>query len=296
MSSPRLPLGRLQAGTRGCVSSTRRPAIQIEILSRIADVRPDEWNTLVGYDDRFWSTCSWRRSSSGSVAGTPARSAPRAGARATAGGAARCRCTSRPTATVSSSLTGPGRAAQRNGIRYYPKLVIAIPFTPATGHRLLIAPGADGEAVTRALLAAVGEVAAKERASSVHFLFCTPEERSGSAKPVRAAPEHAVPLGEPARAVHRLRRLPVDVSVAQPQAGAQGAGRRAAHGLTFRVATGASSTTPTGRRCSSSIRPTWRAPRHRVSAPVVFRDVRETFAHRLVATLAYRGARRSPAR
>ena len=36
-------------------------------------------------------------------------------------------------------------AAHRSGIRYYPKLVAAIPFTPATGRRLpvLDAPGVD---------------------------------------------------------------------------------------------------------------------------------------------------------
>ena len=38
---------------------------------------------------------------------------------------------------------GWASAAQRAGLRYYPKLVIAAPATPATGHRLLLAPGAS---------------------------------------------------------------------------------------------------------------------------------------------------------
>src|SRR4051794_39797544 len=36
-------------------------------------------------------------------------------------------------------------AAERLGFRYYPKLVIAVPLTPATGPRFLIAPGEDRE-------------------------------------------------------------------------------------------------------------------------------------------------------
>ena len=42
-------------------------------------------------------------------------------------------------------------AYRRSGLRYYPKLVCTVPFTPVTGKRLLAAPGADGDEV-RALL------------------------------------------------------------------------------------------------------------------------------------------------
>src|SRR5207249_558242 len=37
--------------------------------------------------------------------------------------------------------------AHRLGKRYYPKLVFAVPFTPATGARLLAAPGVDRDEV-----------------------------------------------------------------------------------------------------------------------------------------------------
>ncbi|HEX2656941.1 MAG TPA: peptidogalycan biosysnthesis protein, partial [Polyangia bacterium] len=66
--------------------------------------------------------------------------------------------------------------AQRAGIRYYPKLVAAIPFTPATGRRLLVAPGANVSDVRARLLAGTRAVADDERVSSVHFLFCTEDE------------------------------------------------------------------------------------------------------------------------
>jgi uncharacterized protein len=43
-------------------------------------------------------------------------------------------------------------AYQRHGLRYYPKLVCTVPFTPVTGARLLAAPGTDGDEVRTLLL------------------------------------------------------------------------------------------------------------------------------------------------
>jgi predicted N-acyltransferase len=63
-------------------------------------------------------------------------------------------------------------------VRYYPKLVIAAPATPATGQRMLIAPGADAAAVRRALIAAVRAVADDTECSSIHWLFCTADEQA----------------------------------------------------------------------------------------------------------------------
>jgi predicted N-acyltransferase len=67
-------------------------------------------------------------------------------------------------------------AYQRVGGRYYPKLLSAAPFTPATGPRLLVRPDVDaGEA--RAILLG-GAVALCERygASSIHVNFPQDEE------------------------------------------------------------------------------------------------------------------------
>lgn len=66
---------------------------------------------------------------------------------------------------------GWAQAFERAGGRYYPKLQIAVPFTPATGRRFL------GDAAHRdLLLAAAISVAAKNRLSSLHVTFCTGEE------------------------------------------------------------------------------------------------------------------------
>ncbi len=65
-------------------------------------------------------------------------------------------------------------AYRRHGMPYYPKLVAATPFTPATGPRLLLRPGADGPRVRRALITAALE--AEPDASSLHVQFATPAE------------------------------------------------------------------------------------------------------------------------
>jgi predicted N-acyltransferase len=62
-------------------------------------------------------------------------------------------------------------AYERMGRSYYPKLVASIPFTPATGERLLVKAGANGAAVTARLIDATRAVATELDASSVHFLF-----------------------------------------------------------------------------------------------------------------------------
>jgi predicted N-acyltransferase len=67
-------------------------------------------------------------------------------------------------------------AAARAGIRYYPKLVIAIPFTPVTGGRILTVAGRDRAPLVRALVEGAAETARALRATSVHVLFPSAEE------------------------------------------------------------------------------------------------------------------------
>jgi predicted N-acyltransferase len=69
-------------------------------------------------------------------------------------------------------------AYERSGRRYYPKLVSSIPFTPATGTRLLVRPGADAAAVRECLVRGARAVAMELNASSLHVLFPTEAERA----------------------------------------------------------------------------------------------------------------------
>ena len=69
------------------------------------------------------------------------------------------------------------RAYEQHGLAYYPKLVSASPFTPATGPRLLVRPGADVAAIRTALLAAARTLMREVRASSLHVLFADVPDR-----------------------------------------------------------------------------------------------------------------------
>ena len=69
-------------------------------------------------------------------------------------------------------------AFRRHGRRYYPKLLAAIPFTPAPGPRLVARDGAARAALldrAREMLGAL-DVRQAPRYSSLHVLFSTPEE------------------------------------------------------------------------------------------------------------------------
>lgn len=64
------------------------------------------------------------------------------------------------------------RYAQGNlRIDYYPKLIVAVPFTPATGPRVLIKAGEDSGAILDGFAAALPQVAERIGASSSHVLF-----------------------------------------------------------------------------------------------------------------------------
>lgn len=63
-------------------------------------------------------------------------------------------------------------AYERAGLPYYPKLLCAIPFTPATGPRLLVSRDArEPEEVRRALIRGIIRYAESLDISSVHWLF-----------------------------------------------------------------------------------------------------------------------------
>ncbi len=62
-------------------------------------------------------------------------------------------------------------AYAEHGLKYYPKLLTAVPFTPVCGPRLLISPDADIAATTQDVVRAVLDHARDEQLSSWHVLF-----------------------------------------------------------------------------------------------------------------------------
>ncbi len=65
---------------------------------------------------------------------------------------------------------GWAEAFEQAGGRYYPKLQAAVPFTPVTGPRLLVRPGAPAETAPRLAAAAI-ELAKRLEVSSLHVTF-----------------------------------------------------------------------------------------------------------------------------
>ena len=66
-------------------------------------------------------------------------------------------------------------AYERAGGRYYPKLQMAVPFTPVTGRRFLVKPGFE-DAGRAGLIQGAVQVAENNGLSSVHVTFCTDAE------------------------------------------------------------------------------------------------------------------------
>ncbi len=67
------------------------------------------------------------------------------------------------------------QAYERAGGQYYPKLQIAVPFTPATGRRFLTKPGFETIGMSALVQGAV-QFASENELSSLHATFCTEAE------------------------------------------------------------------------------------------------------------------------
>lgn len=71
---------------------------------------------------------------------------------------------------------GWAEAFERAGGEYYPKLQVAVPFTPVTGPRLLARPGPLAEQIRGALADALAEITTASELSSAHVTFLTKTE------------------------------------------------------------------------------------------------------------------------
>jgi uncharacterized protein len=66
-------------------------------------------------------------------------------------------------------------AYAQHGLKYYPKLLTAVPFTPVSGPRVLVGANVDGKAITKSVVRAALDYARGEQLSSWHVLFPTDE-------------------------------------------------------------------------------------------------------------------------
>ena len=151
---------------------------RIEVLEGVAQVAPGAWNALVGEGSPFleWE---WLASleESGCVSAengwSPRPLVVREGERLVAA------CPLYVKAHSEGEFVfdwGWADAAERAGMRYYPKLLVGVPFTPVGGERFLVAPGEDRSRRIRELAGALVEICGDSELSGAHVNFCRAEE------------------------------------------------------------------------------------------------------------------------
>lgn len=154
-------------------------ATRLEVLHSITEVTPTRWNALLGPGDAPVSRWEWLWAMEASGSATVER-----------GWEARHLTLWRGPTLVAAAPAwrkhhsmgeyiydfGWADAAQRLGLRYYPKLLVGAPLSPLTTRRFLVAPDeAPAEARARLVEAALA-LARDEGLSSVHVIFPTDEE------------------------------------------------------------------------------------------------------------------------
>ncbi|MFN8642358.1 MAG: GNAT family N-acetyltransferase [Candidatus Binatia bacterium] len=153
--------------------------IEIALVRRIADVDRDQWDALVGADGSPFLEWDWLDA------------LEQSGCVSAATGWAPHHVTVREdghlVAAAPTYLKGHSQgefvfdhtwaeAAERAGLSYYPKLLVAVPLTPATGRRILTHPGRPRAPLLRAVAAALRDLCLRNAISSVHVNFCADDE------------------------------------------------------------------------------------------------------------------------
>jgi predicted N-acyltransferase len=141
----------------------------------MSDINQAEWDTLVGPSGSPFLEWDWlvALEESGCVSGktgwAPHHIVVREGGRLVAGLPMYLKSHSQGEFVFDHTWAD---AAHRAGIDYYPKLLVAVPFTPATGSRLLTHPDLPRAPLLGLLAGALREICVANKLSSVHVNFC----------------------------------------------------------------------------------------------------------------------------
>ncbi len=172
------------------------PALQIQVVANIAEISPADWDACANPKLHPDSEDSGSRTldiphnpfvshaflssleESGSASGRTGWAPQHLAAQAPDGGivgVAPCYLKSHSQGEYVFDR-GWAEAFERAGGDYYPKLQVSVPFTPATGRRLLALPGTSSEDVRLGLLQGLNELCAIREASSLHMTFMPEDE------------------------------------------------------------------------------------------------------------------------
>ena len=154
---------------------------EIAVIERVRDIPRDEWNALLAPDDSPFVDWDWlcameeSKSATRNTGWAPYHLVVRLMPERRIVGAC-------PLYLKSHSMGefvfdhGWADAAERAGLRYFPKLLVGVPFTPHTGRRFLAAPAVDRQKMVAVLGRALIQFCADNDLSSVHVNFCEQEE------------------------------------------------------------------------------------------------------------------------
>ncbi|MDX2202431.1 MAG: GNAT family N-acetyltransferase [Hyphomicrobiaceae bacterium] len=154
--------------------------VSVEIVPRLADIPAAEWDACANPDPATYNPFVGHGflsalEAAGAVGGRTGWTPRHLVMRDAEGAVAACA----PAYLKSHSQgeyvfdQGWAEAYMRADGDYYPKLQLAVPFTPVPGPRLLVRPGADAAAREELLARAVVEVAGKGGLSGAHVTFLT---------------------------------------------------------------------------------------------------------------------------
>ena len=152
--------------------------VEIECLSGVRELQASEWNALVGDASPFleweWLASLEEAGCVGGRSGWISRPlVARENGRLVAAAPLYLKQHSEGEFVFD---WGWADAAERAGIAYYPKLLVGVPFTPATGARFLVAADADRGVWVARLASALVEVCRQGDFSGVHVNFCREDE------------------------------------------------------------------------------------------------------------------------
>jgi uncharacterized protein len=152
--------------------------VAIKVLESIHEVAPDQWDACAGGDDPFVGHAFLGAlEDSGSIDGETGWQPQHLIIEDEAGAVRACAPLYLKNHSYGEYVFdwGWAEAYQRAGGRYYPKLQSAVPFTPITGRRLLVRPGADRR-MADFLVAGMVSLAERMGVSSLHVTFPTEAE------------------------------------------------------------------------------------------------------------------------
>jgi predicted N-acyltransferase len=151
------------------------PKFELTLHQRIAEIGQSAWDSCAGAENPFVSYAFLSTlEDSGSVGGRTGWHPRYAALRAESGALAALAPAYAKTNSYGEYVFDHAwaHAMERAGGRYYPKLQVAVPFSPVPGPRFLVKPGFSAASLGAALI----QAAQKLGCSSVHATFCTADE------------------------------------------------------------------------------------------------------------------------